>query len=182
MPSRGGSARRYAQAVFEIAREAGGFDAWQRDLDLMGQVFTDRAVGRFFRDPKRTSHEKEETARRIFDGRVGPQSLNLVRLLARNSRTELLPRIGERFGELVREARGIVVADVTTAVEVNEEDGQGIAQQLAQMTGKSVQMRLHVDPSIIGGVVVRIGDKLIDGSVTAQLQRLRQRMDVPGVR
>ncbi len=176
MPSRGGSARRYAQAVFELAQEGGTLDAWRRDLGLMAEVFSDPTVGSYFRNPKRKAETAQTTAQGLFEGRVHPQALNLLQMLARQQRTDLLPLIQERFEALLREAQGIVIADVTTAVPVDQDEQRQIGEQLARITGKRVQLRMQVDPSIIGGLVARIGDKLIDGSVTTSLQQLRQRL------
>lgn len=176
MPSRGGSARRYAQAVFELAQESGTLDAWTRDLSLMAEVFSDGSVSTYFRNPKRRAETAQATAQRMFEGRVQPQALNMLQMLARQQRTDLLPLIHERFEALLRESQGIVIADVTTAVPVDQAEQRQIGEQLARITGKRVQLRMQVDPSIIGGLVARIGDKLIDGSVTTSLQQLRQRL------
>lgn len=176
MPSRSGSARRYAQAVFELGRESGDLASWQHDLALMAEVFSDQSISTYFRNPKRRAEETQQIARRLFEGRVQPQALNMLQLLARQNRTDLLPMVSERFQELVREAQGIVIAEVTTAVPVDDTEQRNIGEQLARMTGKRVQLKLQVDPSIIGGIIARVGDKLIDGSVTTSLQQLRQRL------
>lgn len=169
-------ARRYAQAVFELARDADTLEQWNSDLELLAGVFRDPAVSGYFADPKRSATEKQMTARRMFEGHVQPQALSLVLILVSRDRTAIIPTLAARFANLVREARGIVIADVTTAVPVDEAEQQRIALLLGQMTGKQVELRTHVDPSIIGGVVARIGDRLIDGSVTTSLQQLRQSM------
>jgi F-type H+-transporting ATPase subunit delta len=177
LPRGSGSARRYAQAIAELAQESGGWDAWDNDLKLMSQVFGDRYVARWFEDPKRTAQEKENMVRRMFEGRSGPLALNVARMLARQNRTYLLPEIYERYQALARRAHGVVVAQVTTAVPVDGAEQQRIAEHLAQITGAlRVELRTQVDPSIIGGLVARVGDRLIDGSVATQLQQLRQRL------
>lgn len=176
MPSAGGSARRYAQAVFELARENGAWDAWDTDLGLLSDVFTDRSVARYFGDPKRTTGEKERLVRELFEGKIGPLALNVVRMLADQGRTQLLPAIYERFRALARAHHNIVIADVTTAVPVDAREREYIAAELGRRTGKRVEVRTRVDPEIIGGLVARVGDQLIDGSVRTQLLQLRQRM------
>ncbi len=171
-----GSGRRYAEAIAQLAQESGGWDAWNNDLKLMSEVFSDRDVIRYFADPKRTAQEKEAMASRMFQGRIGPLAFNVARMLARQHRVHLVPEIHERFQELAREYHGIVIAEVTTAVPVDTQEQQRIADHLGRITGKQVQLRTKVDPSIIGGLVARVGDKLIDGSVVTQLQQLRQRL------
>ncbi len=177
MPSARGSARRYAQAIFELAEESGSIDKWAQDLALMSDVFSDHDVARYFRDPKQRSEKKKQAVVRIFEGKVGPQSLNVLRMLAERHRTTIIPLIYEGYQGLVRQARGIVVADVTTAIEVDDAEKVRIAEHLARMTGgKQVDIRTHVNPDIIGGFVARVGDQLIDGSVATSLQQLRHRL------
>lgn len=177
MPSARGSARRYAQAIFELGEESGSTDKWAQDLEIMSDVFSDPDVAQYFRDPKQGAEEKKRAVARIFEGQVGPQSLNVLRMLAERQRTDIIPLIYERFQALVREARGIVVADVTTAIEVDDAEKERIAEHLARMTGgKRVAIRAHVNPDIIGGFIARVGDQLIDGSVVTSLQQLRQRL------
>ncbi len=177
MPSARASARRYAQAVFELGEESGSTDKWAQDLELMSEVFSDPGVARYFRDPKQGAEEKKQTVVRIFEGRVGPQSLNVMRMLAERKRTEIIPLIYEGFQALVRQARGIIVADVTTAIELDDAEKERIAEHLARLTGGNrVAIRTHVNPAIIGGFVARVGDQLIDGSVVTSLQQLRQRL------
>lgn len=176
MPSFLGAARRYAQAVFELAQESSSLDAWQADLTLAGDVFSDRQVAAYFDDPKRNTAEKQAVVRQMFAGKVQDQTLNLLLLLTERGRLALVPALAERFAELVRRAQGIVIARVVTAVPVDEPEQARIAAELGRMTGKRVQVQASVDPSIIGGVVAQIGDTLLDGSVTTALRQLRERL------
>ena len=177
MPSGAGStARRYADAVFELARESQDFEGWHDDLELLADVFKDRVIVRFFSDPKRSVQEKHGGAHRMFEGRIKPEALNLLLMLIDRGRVEIIPAVMDRYDERAREAHGIVIAEVTTAIQVDAEERRRIAEELTRMTGKRVQLQTKVDDSIIGGLVVRIGDKLIDGSVRTSLQQLRQRL------
>lgn len=174
MPSVGTGARRYAQAVFELARESGRFEEWQKDLQLMAEVFQNRSVELYFLDPKASLREKQEAVRQMFEGRVQPEAFNFVRMLVERQRTGALPRILELYEELGREEAGVVVAEVTTAIPVDAEEREHIGNQLSRMTGKKVQLQTSVNPELIGGMVARIGDKLIDGSVRTALEGLRR--------
>jgi F-type H+-transporting ATPase subunit delta len=169
-------ARRYADAIFELARESGEYERWDYDLGLMGQVFRDRGVQRFFEDPKRQPAEKHDAIRKMFGGRVRPEALNLLLILTDRDRTGDLPVIQERYEERARQEHGIVVAEVTTAIPVDAAERVRIQAELERTTGKRVQMHTNVDPEIIGGLVVRIGDKLMDGSVRTSLLQLRERL------
>jgi F-type H+-transporting ATPase subunit delta len=104
--------------------------------------------------------------------------MNLLRILVSRQRMHLLPNIVREFEALELEARGIAEADVTVARSVGEAEQEVIARRLSEITGKQVHVQVHVDPGILGGIVVRIGDQLIDSSVAGRLQRLRQRLAV----
>lgn len=174
MPSGDISARRYAEAIYELARDSDTIDKWHDDLQLMAEVFQDRQVYLFFRNPRRGINTKWDMIRQMFEGRVQQDALNLLLLLTERERTLAIPAILDRYDALVRDASGIVVAEVTTAVPVDEQEQDRIAAELGRITGKTVRVQTNVNADIIGGLVARIGDKLIDGSVAGTLERLRQ--------
>jgi F-type H+-transporting ATPase subunit delta len=99
-----------------------------------------------------------------------------VRLLGSKGRLELLPQIAEAFQEFVDERRGIAHARVVTAVPLNDDEQRALAERLSQLTGKTVDLRLYHDESILGGLVARIGDRLIDGSTKSKLIALKRRL------
>jgi F-type H+-transporting ATPase subunit delta len=107
-----------------------------------------------------------------------PHVVNLVRILAARDRIHLLPSILQEFVALDREARGILEARVTVARPIDDREQEEVRRRLEQLTGKTVEIHTDVDSSILGGIVVRMGDRLIDASVAGRLQRLRQEMAV----
>lgn len=178
MASAGGSARRYAQAVFELGQEKGNLEAWLDDLELMADVFADRRVVAFFVDPKRRGHEKGDAAQRMFGGRIQQESLNLLQMLIDRSRVGIIPDVRDRLDRMILESQNIVEAQVTTAVPVDAAEEQRIAEYLGRLTGgKRVEVETRVDPEIIGGIIARVGDKLIDGSARTSLLHLRERLE-----
>jgi F-type H+-transporting ATPase subunit delta len=134
-------------------------------------------IAEFFRDPKVSREEKVETVGHTFQS-MRPHVVNLVRILAARDRVHLLPSIVQEFVALDREARGILEARVTVARPIDSREQEEVRRRLEQVTGKTVEIHTDVDPSILGGIVVRMGDKLIDASVAGRLQRLRQEMAV----
>jgi F-type H+-transporting ATPase subunit delta len=176
MPVRAASAaRRYADAVFELAQSENRLDAWEHDLDLLGQVFGAPGVAEQLGNPSIAAAKKDS----FIDQQIGAASQearNLARLLVSRGRADLAGQILAAYREHLDEVRGIVHAQVTTAVELSEPERSAILERLRQMTGKQVTAEASVDPSIIGGIVVRIGDKLIDGSTRARLIQLKQRL------
>lgn len=177
MALRGAAARRYAQAVFELAREQGSLDAWHRELQVLNTIFGDPATARLLEDPKlHEAQQRQLLSQRLGENQVSPLALNLLFLLVRRNRLSLLPRIFEVFNEMYNKEKGIVIADVISAVPLDEAQQRKVIAGLSKMTGKTIQMRLREDPGILGGLVTRIGDELIDASVATRLSDLAERL------
>jgi F-type H+-transporting ATPase subunit delta len=174
-----GAAKRYTQAVFSLAREKGNFDAWLSDLAILNALVRDERAAAYMASPNVSAADKQ----RLLDAaleRSQPEVRNLARLLLERQRIGIVPEMFEAFQELVLDAQGIAIADVTTAVPLDESGQAAVRQRLSALVGRDVQLRLKVDPEIIGGIIARIGDQLIDGSVINQLRRLRTRLAVEG--
>jgi len=169
------AAKRYAQAAFDIALERGELGGWERDLASLAATLASREAMAFVGNRKAPREAKEEFLRRA-GGDTGPLAWNLVRLLNQKNRLGLLPQIAERFQQLLDEQRGIAHVQVLTAVEMSGEERDALATRLAGLTGKQVQIETFVDPEILGGLVVRIGDRLIDGSSKSKLLTLKRRL------
>lgn len=172
----GGAPRRYAEAIFELAREANTFDTWQADLNTIAQFASDPGAEAFFQSPKNTGAQKRQLAETYLRDRVQPVALNLARVLVERDRLPLIGRVAEVFAAMVRAHRGIAVAEVTTAIPLDAAGAEDVRQRLGLLVGKQIELEQHVDPAIIGGIVARVDDFLIDGSVRGQLSRLRARL------
>ncbi|MEA2639531.1 MAG: F-type H+-transporting ATPase subunit delta [Chloroflexota bacterium] len=175
MPARPGSARRYAEALFSIAKERGTLDAWQTELERAGAVLRQPGAERALETPGVPIAAK----RAALESVTGPLSREvgvLIDMLFERKRLGLLPQIADAFAARVREERGIELADVTSAVPLTTEEQQIVAQRLSQRLGRTVTVTTHVDPSIMGGVVARVGDQLIDASVRGKLEALRRQL------
>lgn len=175
MPS-GVAARRYAQAVFEMADQAGTLDRWERDLRVLVDAFGDPAVAAFFASPKVPAEQKHALVRRLLGPDAEPLALNLAGLLIGRGRFAMLPQLYAAFEESLLARQGIALGDVTTAIPLDDQERAAVQQRLQALLGKEVQLRAHVDPEIIGGIIVRVGDQLIDGSVLSRLRALRERL------
>ena len=171
------TARRYAEAAFEVARRDGDVPGWVRDLQVVAETVRQPYIADFFKDPKVSREEKVETVSRTF-GSMRIHVANLIRILAARDRVHLLPSITEEIIALDREARGILEARVTVARPIDEAERAVVSSRLEQLTGKTVEVQTDVDPSLLGGIVVRLGDQLIDASVAGRLRRLRQEMAI----
>lgn len=169
------SAKRYSQAVFELAQERRTFDQWLEDLEGLAQLVQDPGFLLIMESPRVHLDRKKEVLRERLVG-ADPLVLNLTQLLVTKGRVELIPGILQELRRLVDASRGIVHARVTTAVPLEASEQASLAQQLAQRTGKQVMLSAEVDPSIIGGLIARIGDTLLDGSVRGRLEALKRHL------
>jgi len=171
------AARRYAQAVFDIGREQNDLAVWDVDLRIVREtLLADSALMRVIENPGTSVAERERLVERLFKSSLTPLAYNFVRLLARNHRLVLAPQIQEAFDEMFLAEQGIAYADVTTAIPLQPDEEARVAESLTRFTGKTIKLRTHVDPEIIGGILARVGDQLIDGTVTSQLRQLKNRL------
>jgi F-type H+-transporting ATPase subunit delta len=172
-----GVAKRYAQAVFSLAKEQGTLGQWATDLALLNDVASDAEAGAFLNNPIVDAKAKIALLDSFFEQRgEQSQARNLVKLLVEKQRLDIIPELYQLFEESMLAEQGIVYADVTTAEPLSEAGQTIVQEKLSELIGKQVRLRTKVDPSIIGGIIALIGDQLIDGSVTNQLRQLRERL------
>jgi F-type H+-transporting ATPase subunit delta len=169
------AARRYGEAAFQIARESGSEQRWSDGLSLMASIFGDPQIDAIMQEARVSTEDKMRLAEDALKS-ADPLVLNLARLLVHRGRTSLAPQIAEAFQELADGERGIAHALVTTAVPLSEGEKSAVATRLGEITGRQVALETQVDEAIIGGLVARIGDKLIDGSTRSRLAALRRRL------
>ncbi len=169
------SSKRYAQAVFEIASEAGELERWQSDLEKMVQIVKDEDIRRFLESPKIHFEAKSKLLSGYMKG-VNPLVLNLVLMLISRGRLNIVGEISDEYQRLWKSSRGIELAEVTTAVSLSKEDEQKLARQLGRIVGKKVEIKLDINPGIIGGFIARIGDRLLDGSTRGKLAALKKEL------
>lgn len=180
MAARGVSARRYAEAVFELAAESNVLDAWSRDLETIADFAGEADVARVLESGRVPQSEKVRLIAAGVGEHISPLAMNLVKLLAERNKLHLARGIQTAFQEFADERNGIAHATVTTAVALADDEKQGIGTRLSTLTGKRVDVTSVVDPSIIGGVIARIGDQLIDGSTRTRLVALKSRIAAAG--
>lgn len=198
------AARRYAEAAFQVAEREDAFAAWRARLDAAARVLADERLMAGLRNPATPVEQREKLLDAVLEGidaagaddaRVpdagagtspgasagtGPGTAPLVRnlclLLLHRGRIDLLPNVAAEFRRLDDARQGIVPAAATSASPLGPDEVRALTARLEQLTGGRVALDLQVDPSIIGGLIVRVGDRLIDGSVRGRLERLRSRL------
>ncbi|MFM1936006.1 MAG: synthase subunit delta [Planctomycetota bacterium] len=168
----------YARSLFELARELGG-DAGVASMgaelrEVCDIVRADARAMELFRSPIVDPGQRAASLKRIFGGRVTDTLLNFMLVLNRKGRLAELPGIHDAYDALEQEAFGRIEVDVFTASgSVDEATKASIAADLRKSMGKEPVLHFYADPAMIGGLKLRIGDRLIDGSVAAQLRRMR---------
>jgi F-type H+-transporting ATPase subunit delta len=173
---KGAVARRYAGAIFDLARKQNTLDRTLSDVQGIADLFSNRKISFLLREPKVPASRKERALRDALQSRVLPTSLNLALLLVQRELVEYAPNIAEELEQLVRDYRNEAIADVTTSAKIDAVQSDTIQRALEKRTGKTIIIREHIDPSILGGVVARVGDEVIDGSVRYRLSVLQQQM------
>jgi F-type H+-transporting ATPase subunit delta len=176
MARRETAARRYAEAAFQMGKQDGNLDAWERDLQLLSAMLDNHELRRLMEHPAVAFAGKERVLRAVAGEAVTDDALSLVLLMIRRGRPGAIERMVEHFGELLRRERGIALAEVRTALPLDDEQRQELATRLAQLAGEQIEMNEVVDEALIGGISVRIGDRLYDASVRNRLERLRGRL------
>jgi len=169
-------ARPYARAIFALAADAGDLAGWSEQLQLLGTVAADRRVHAVIAAPRVSRAERAEVVLRIVGEHVSAGATNLVRLLATNGRLELLPEIARQFERLRNDAEGQVEAHVRSAAALTAEQEQRLSERLRARLQCAVTLHCEVDESLLGGAVIRAGDRVIDGSLKGRLDRLASRL------
>jgi F-type H+-transporting ATPase subunit delta len=165
-------ARPYAEAVFRLADASGKLGDWSDMLGNLAQVAADPGVAAAIADPNLTSPKVAGMFIGILGGRLTGEAENLVRVLAENKRLEVLAEIASQFELLKNEREGMVEAEIVSAFPLDDAQLRALLSQLETKAGMRVKAQVSVDSELIAGVRVVIGDKVIDGSVRAQLAAL----------
>lgn len=170
-------ARNYAEALLTLARKAEDAAGWGGMLrQVAGAMRADVTLSRFLESPRISADAKSMVLSKALTDRVPRLFLRFLEQLVKNRRQMLIPTIADEYDTLLDASEGIVHARVTVARATSDEDTAMIAQRLSKIVGKTVVPHVDIDPSIIGGVVVRMGDTVMDGSVRRKLGKLRRRM------
>lgn len=176
MARRDSGARRYAEAAFQVAMRDDTLDAWRRELDAAAEVVGDERALRILANPATPTERRAAVLTDLLGDRASGPVHNLVQLLLRRGRIEQVSRVAAQFRRLDDERRGITHATATSATPLSPDEVRALTTRLEETTGGRIALVVEVDPSLLGGLVVRVGDRLIDGSVRGRLERLRAQL------
>jgi F-type H+-transporting ATPase subunit delta len=170
-------ARSYAGALFELAERHDSHDGFDQGLDTVTSLIaSDPRIRSFLETPKIGVGEKKRVLRGALEDQVPPLFMQFVLVVLQKGRQRLLRAIAAEYRTLLDEKRGLLHAQVTLAHEPDEQLEQTIIAELTRLTGRTVVPNITVDPDIMGGIVVRFGDHIMDGSLRSRLRRLRRRL------
>lgn len=176
-------AQSYAASLVELAAAEGVLDEVDQDLRLVKATIAEHMkLKHALADAGVPAAQKQKVMEEVFSGKVSAVTLGFLTLLSTMHQVGLLPQLADEFARRLETVEKKVIAEVTTAIPLEPEIAAGIGKRLAELAGREVTLRPNVDPGIVGGIVVRMGGKLLDGSVRNQLDRLRNSMliDVRG--
>lgn len=164
--------RTYARAIYEMALEG-----WQKNLRaIYERLRAEENLRLSLSDPQLSFDQKRRLLDKIFPPEAGPEVRNFLYLLLKEGRIEMLDDILFEFRELAEKGAGRKVAEISSAVPLTEEEQGALRQRLTARFGPDLDFRFHVEPALLGGVVVRVGDQIMDGTVAGKLEALRQRL------
>ena len=170
-------ARNYAAALLALARKAGDLQAWGRMIDdVATAVERDDRLRNFLAAPQISADQKNAVLAKAFEDRAPRLFLRYLQRLVKNRRQMLIPEIANEYRDLVDEVEGRVHAQVTVAKPVDEAERAEIGRYLSNTLGKPVVPQVRINPNIVGGIIVRIGDRVMDGSIRRRLGLLRSHM------
>jgi len=165
-------ARPYAEALFRVA-QAGNLAAWSDLVSEMAQVGGNADVLAYARNPKVSDSDIAATIQSLLKSPLTPEAKNFLDMLLTNGRIELLPEIGAQFAQLKNSAEGAADADIISAFELSAAQVSELVATLEKKFSRKLNPNVTVDPSLIGGVRVVVGDEVLDTSVRAKLQSMR---------
>ncbi len=173
-----GMAGRYATALFELADEAGSVDAVKADMDTVTGLMAESAdFSRLVKSPVFSADEQERAITAVLNAAgIAGLSAKFLKLVTQNRRLFALPAIIKSYAALVAAKRGEVTAQVTVAEPLSDAHVATLKQSLAATTGKDVSLDVTVDPSILGGLIVQLGSRMVDASLKTKLNSIRHSM------
>ena len=168
----------YGDALFELAVEKDKVDVLLEEIEQLKEVLSENEdFGRLMNHPKIIKEEKIQVAKNVFEGRISEELLGFLTIIITKDRYKDIDAILDYFVAEVKRYKGIGVATVTTAVPLKEEQCKKIEQRLLDTTEYTkMEMHYHLDESLIGGMVVRIGDRVVDSSIKTKLSELQKEL------
>lgn len=165
-------ARPYATAVFRLAKENNALAEWSEQLGLLAGIISNLEISALIDDPKLGSAELEKVMLSICEGKLSAEATNLVKLMVENDRLAIMSDVTDAFEALKAQDEARLEALLTAAEKPSDEQVKMLVKQLEARFGKKIEAQVEIDPELIGGIKIVVGDTVIDASVRGQLQEL----------
>ncbi|HEX3510061.1 MAG TPA: ATP synthase F1 subunit delta [Solirubrobacteraceae bacterium] len=166
----------YARSLFEVALEQGKLDLLREQLGQFADALEEnRELAVFFFSPYFSSKEKEEALERALDG-ADPAFRSFLALLIENHRMPVIFRIRQRYEQLWQEENRLLPVEITSAIALDADTTENLGRTIGERAGRKVNLAAHVDPDIIGGIIVRVGNSILDASIRTRLEQLRRQV------
>lgn len=169
------SGKRYGQAIFELAQEQGETGQWGQDLSLVAEAFEDAEFSALLKHAGVSAEDKRSAVETVLGG-VNPMVRNMVNLLVARGLVDAISEACAEYAQLLDRQEGRQRVEVTTAVPLEPPEIERIASFVSGLIGREVALTARVDEEVLGGLVIQIGDRLLDGSARARLNGLRERL------
>jgi F-type H+-transporting ATPase subunit delta len=164
----------YARSLFEVGLDQGTLDQLREQLAQFGDALDEnRELAVFFFSPYFSTKEKQDALERILDG-ADPSFVNFLNLLIENHRMPVIFRIRQQYERLWQLENEMLSVDITSAIELDEATTESLARRIGDRAGRKVTLAAHVDPGILGGIVLRVGNSILDASIRNRLEQLRR--------
>jgi F-type H+-transporting ATPase subunit delta len=169
--------RGYAEALFRVLQVEGDLELVEDELYRFGKVLeTNHELKQALSDQSIERVQRAKILDELLADKVSPHTLGLLLFVVEQGRGRQLPQILDETSNLAAEARQAAIAEVRSAVELDDEQKRQLAEALSKATGKKVEVKVILDPAVIGGVVTKLGDTIIDGSVKRRLDQLKEQV------
>ena len=165
-------ARPYATAAYKRAKQTGTTEQWSQTLAFLAAVIQDQQIAQSAANPKSSKERFTAALLDLCSGKLDGEGENFVRLLVANRRLGLIGQISEQYEQYRAEEEGYIAVDVYTAYPLDDGEREQLSTVLLQNLGKQPHLNVQVDESLIGGVLIKAGDRVIDATVRGQIQRL----------
>jgi F-type H+-transporting ATPase subunit delta len=164
----------YGRSLFEVGREHGSLDELREQIGQFADAVNEnRDLATFFFSPYFSTKEKQEALGRILDG-ADPVLLNFLELLIENHRMPVIFRIRQEYERLWEEENRTLPVEITSAIKLDDATTESVGRKIGERTGRKVNLAAHVDPDILGGIIIRVGNSILDASIRNRLEQLRR--------
>jgi F-type H+-transporting ATPase subunit delta len=167
-------ARPYAIAVFDLAKRNRALDVWSRELAMLGALAAEPAIQEVITSPSATNQQKASTIARVCGDDLSREGKQFLQVLAANKRLDLIAEIGSQYEDLRAQEQASLDVDVISAFALDDAEQKQLTDALARRFEREIRLTSRVDESLLGGVIIRAGDTVIDGSVRGKLEKLSE--------